>query len=134
MITNDDVARIRDEIGRLALQAARIDLDGFLEAAEVIGSPQALTAGVEPRAVTSAAEWTSIARLLKPFRDDAVTRLDRIREVLDEDDGDLVEQSQACPRCGVRRVDELGLNEDGSVVCGTCGKRYSLDEEVAGDA
>ena len=127
MITNDEVARIRDEIGRLALQAARIDLDGFLEAAEVIGSPQALASGIEPRAVTSAAEWTSIARLLKPFRDDAVTRLDRIREVVSEDEGDLVDRTQACPRCGERRVDELGLNEDGSVVCAICGRLYSLE-------
>jgi hypothetical protein len=134
VISQEDMARIRDEIGRLALQAVRIDLDGFLEATDVVGSPQALGAGVDPSAVTSAGEWASIAQLLKPFRDDALTRLDRIRDQLAEDEGDLVDAAMGCPSCGERRVDELSLNDDGSVVCATCGTRYSLAGEGSNDA
>ena len=129
MISQDDVARIQDELGRLAIEAVRIDVDGFIEACDLVGSPQALAAGIDPRAVTSAGNWAGMARLLKPFRDEAVGRIAVIRERLAEDDDDLVEAAMACPSCGERRVDELGLNDDGSVVCATCGRRYS----VAGD-
>ena len=59
----------------------------------------------------------------RPHRD-ALTRLDRIREQVGQADADLVERDQACPRCGEMRVDELGLNEDGSVVIG----QVSLEE------
>ena len=129
MISQEDIRRIQDEIGRLALQAVRTDLDGFLEATDAVGSPQALPAGIDPQAVGSAGEWAEIARLLKPFRDDAVARLALIRERLAESEDDLVAADQACPGCGERRVDELSLNEDGSVICATCGNRYS----IAGD-
>ena len=129
MISQDDVARIQDELGRLAIEVVRVDVDGFIEASDLVGSPQALAAGIDPRAVTSAGNWAEMARLLKPFRDRAVYRLAAIREELAESDDDLVETAMACPGCGERRVDELGLNDDGSVVCATCGKRYS----VAGD-
>jgi DNA-directed RNA polymerase subunit RPC12/RpoP len=129
VISQDDIYRIRDEIGQLALDAVGIDLDGFLEAADAVGSPQALASGIDPQAVASAGEWSEIARLLKPFRDEAIERLDQIRAELAEDDDDLVNEALACPQCGERRVDELGLNEDGSVVCATCGKRYSVAEE-----
>jgi DNA-directed RNA polymerase subunit RPC12/RpoP len=74
-----------------------------------------------------------MARLLKPFRDEAAARMTKIRADLAESDDDLVNAALACPQCGERRVDELGLNEDGSVVCATCGRRYSVAEE-AGDA
>jgi uncharacterized protein YbaR (Trm112 family) len=133
VISQDDIYRIRDEIGQLALDAVGIDLDGFLEAAEAVGSPQALASGIDPQAVASAGEWSEIARLLKPFRDEAIGRLDQIRAELADTDEDMVEAAQACPQCHERRVDELGLNEDGSVVCATCGRRYSVGEE-AGDA
>ena len=129
MISQQDIQRIRDEIGRLALQAVRIDLDGFLEATDAVGSPQALAAGIDPGAVASASEWSEIARLLKPFREEAVLRIAVIRERLAEEDEDLVAQDMACPSCGERRVDELTLNDDGSVVCATCGRRYSIDED-----
>ena len=129
MISQDDIRRIQDEIGVLALDAVRIDLEGFLEATDVASSPQALAAGLDPRAVTSAGDWEEMARLLKPFRDHVLGRLDHIRERLAEGDEDLVEPGQACPRCRERRVDELSLNEDGSVVCAACGNRYS----IAGD-
>jgi formylmethanofuran dehydrogenase subunit E len=134
VISQDDVARIRDEIGRLALQAVRIDLDGFLEATDAVGSPQALAAGIDPHAVASASEWSEIARLLKPFRDEAVVRIDRIRAELAEENEDIVEVSMACPQCHERRVDELTLKDDGSVVCANCGHSYSVAEEEAGDA
>jgi uncharacterized Zn-finger protein len=129
VISQDDIYRIRDEIGQLALDAVGIDLDGFLEAAEAVGSPQALASGIDPQAVASAGEWSEIARLLKPFRDEAIGRLDQIREELAEGDEDLVEPAQACPRCHERRVDWLSINEDGSVVCATCGTRYSIAGE-----
>jgi uncharacterized protein YbaR (Trm112 family) len=129
VISQDDIYRIRDEIGQLALDAVGIDLDGFLEASDAVGSPQALASGIDPQAVATAGEWSEIARLLKPFRDEAIGRLDQIREDLAEDNDDLVNEALACPQCHERRVDELGLNEDGSVVCATCGKRYSVAEE-----
>jgi DNA-directed RNA polymerase subunit RPC12/RpoP len=133
VISQDDIERIRDEIGRLALDAVRIDVDCFLEAADAVGSPQALAAGIDPAAVASASEWSEIARLLKPFRDEAIQRVAQIRAELADADEDMVEAAQACPYCHERRVDELSINEDGSVVCATCGRRYSVGEE-AGDA
>ena len=134
MISQEDTARIQEEIGALSLQAVRIDVDGFIEACEQIGSPQALAVGIDPRAVTSAADWAEMARLLKPFRDEAVARLAMIRERLAESDEDLVETTMACPSCAERRVDELTLNDDGSVVCATCGRRYSVaGEESSND-
>jgi DNA-directed RNA polymerase subunit RPC12/RpoP len=129
VISQDDIYRIRDEIGQLALDAVGIDLDGFLDAADAVGSPQALASGIEPQAVASAGEWSEIGRLLKPFRDEAIQRVAQIRAELADADEDMVEAAQACPYCHERRVDELGLNEDGSVVCATCGKRYSVAEE-----
>jgi formylmethanofuran dehydrogenase subunit E len=129
VISQDDIARIQQELGELALQAVRTDLDGFLEATAAVGSPQALAAGIDPRAVASASEWAEMARLLKPFRDEAVARATKIRAELAESDEDLVAADQACPQCKERRVDELALNEDGSVVCATCGTRYTLSAD-----
>ena len=126
MIGEDDIRRIKDELGRLALEAVRIDVDGFIEVSDIVGSPQALGAGLDPKVVASAGEWADMARLLKPFRDHAVDRLVAIREELVESDEDLVSADAACPRCRERRVDELAINEDDSVVCATCGRRYVL--------
>jgi DNA-directed RNA polymerase subunit RPC12/RpoP len=128
VISQDDIARIQQEIGALALDAVRIDLDGFLEASDQVGSPQALAAGIDPKAVTSAGHWAEIARLLKPFRDEAVARITQIRAELDAANEDLVDPAMACPRCHERRVDKLSLNDDGSATCATCGKRYSVAE------
>ena len=132
MISQDDIARIQDELGRLALEAVRIDVDGFIEASDLIASPQAMAAGVNLRAVTSAGEWAEMARLLKPFRDHAVERLAVIREELIQGDDDLVGKEAACPGCGERSVDQLAINEDDSVVCATCGRRYFLPGSEAG--
>ena len=79
MITEQDIHRIQEEIGRLALDAVRIDLGGFLEATDAAASPQALAAGLSPKAVGSAARWAELAILLKPFRDEVINRLDDIR-------------------------------------------------------
>jgi DNA-directed RNA polymerase subunit RPC12/RpoP len=129
VISGEDVARIQEELGALSLQAVRIDVDGFIEACDGVASPQALAAGIDPRAVTSAGGWAEMARLLKPFRDRAVYRLAAIRGELAESDEELVPREAACPSCGERRADELALNSDDSVLCATCGRRYS----VAGD-
>jgi hypothetical protein len=75
-----DTARVQEQIGELAIRAAGIDLDAFLEVAEQVGSPQAMAVGINPKAVTSAADWTELARLLKPFRDAAVERIEQIRK------------------------------------------------------
>ena len=132
MISQDDTDRIQQELGKLALAAVAIDLDGFLEVTEAVGSPQALAAGYAPKHVTSAAGWAEMARLLKPFRDNAVERVATIREELADPD-DLVPADAACPSCGERRVDELSINEDDSVLCATCGRRYQLpSNEVTG--
>ena len=132
MISQDDIARIQEELGRLALEAVRIDVDGFIEASDLVGSPQAMAAGVDLRTVTSAGEWAEMARLLKPFRDRAVERLTVIRKELADGDDDLVSTEAACPQCRERRVDELSINEDESVVCATCGNRYQLPGSEAG--
>ena len=129
MISQDDIARIQEELSRLAIEAVRIDVDGFIEASDLVGSPQALAAGIDPRAVTSAAGWAELARLLEPFRDHAVERIAAIREEQAESEDDLVATHQACPSCGERRTDELVLNDDDSVLCATCGRRYSLAKD-----
>jgi DNA-directed RNA polymerase subunit RPC12/RpoP len=134
VIGQDDIARIQDQLGKLALDVIRIDLDGFIEATDLVGSPQALTAGIDPRAVASAGGWLELAELLKPFRDQALMRLAVIREELAQNDEDLVAPEQACPSCGERRVDELSINEDGSVVCATCGRRYQVPGSEASRA
>ena len=125
MISNDDIARIQQQLGELALAAVRTDLDGFLEVTEAIGSPQALAAGLAPNVVASASGWSDLARLLKPFRDNAVERVAQIRQELVDPDS-VVSRDAACPSCGERRVDELSINEDDSVLCATCGRRYQL--------
>jgi hypothetical protein len=104
----------------------RIDLEGFIEASDFIASPQSLTAGASARAVTSAGQWAEMARLLKPFRDHALERLAVIRSKLAENDENLVAREAGCPICHERRVDELTINQDGSVACATCGRRYTL--------
>jgi DNA-directed RNA polymerase subunit RPC12/RpoP len=133
VISEQDIARIQDQLGKLALDVVRIDVDGFIEASDLIGSPQALTAGVNPKAVASAGEWAEMARLVKPFRDHAVERINTIREELAENDDDLLTREAACPGCGERRVDELSINEDDSVVCATCGRRYQVPASGAGE-
>ena len=130
MISEEDIYRIRDDLGRLALAALRLDLDGFIEASEVVGSPQALAAGVSPQAVAGAGHWAEMARLLKPFRDHVVEQAGDIRTELAERDEGLVPADAACPNCGERRADELTINDDESVVCATCGRRYHLPEEA----
>jgi len=130
MISEQDVERIQQELGELALQALRIDLDGFIEASDLVGSAQALSAGASPWAVTSAAGWAEMARLVKPFRDHVVERVAQIREEM-VGAGDLAPAGSECPSCGERRVDELGINEDGSVLCATCGRRYQMPGEGA---
>ena len=125
MISNDDIARIQQQLKELALAAVRTDLDGFLEVAELAGSPQALAAGFQPRLVTSASAWAELARLLKPFRDNAVERVAQVREELVDPD-ELVPEEAVCPSCGERRADALSINEDDSVLCATCGRRYQL--------
>lgn len=126
MISENDIARIQEQLGRLALETVRIDLEGFIEATDAVGSPQALAGGIDPRAVTSASRWAEMARLLKPFRDDAVLRLAIIRSQLAENDEGLVPREAACPQCRERRLDELTINDDDSVLCATCGRRYQL--------
>src|SRR5713101_6674345 len=71
MPSSEEVGRMREQIGELAIAAAAIDLDVFLEVVERVSSPQALSAGIDPRAVTSAGDWIELASLLKPFRDAA---------------------------------------------------------------
>ena len=134
MIGQDDVARIQEQLGRIAIEAVRIDVDGFIEVTEMVASPQALAAGIDPRAVTSASGWAEMARLLKPFRDHAVERLAIIRSELAENDEEQVPREAACPQCRERRVDKLTINEDDSVVCATCGNRYALPGSEASDA
>jgi hypothetical protein len=70
-----------------------------------------------------------MARLLRPFRDHVVERAAAIRLELEEHSGDLVEPEQACPGCGERHIDRLAINEDDSVVCSNCGRRYHLPDE-----
>jgi hypothetical protein len=86
------------------------------------------------KAVTSAGQWAEMARLLKPFRDHAVQRLSIIRSELAENDEGLVAREAACPQCRERHIDELTINEDDSVVCSTCGRRYLLPGSEGGGA
>jgi DNA-directed RNA polymerase subunit RPC12/RpoP len=134
VIGKGDIRRIQEQLDRLAVDAARIDLDGFIEASMMAASPQAATAGLNVRAVTSAAEWAELAQLLKPFRDHVIELVSQIRERLADNDEELVPRECACPSCGERRSDELALNEDESVVCATCGRRYHLPGEADTDA
>jgi hypothetical protein len=94
VIGQDDIRRIQEELGRLAIDAARIDVDGFIEASELVGSPQVVH-GINPRAVTSSGEWAEMARLLKPFPDHVVERLFMIRRELAKGDEDSVPEEAA---------------------------------------
>jgi hypothetical protein len=124
VISEDDVARVREQLGEFAIASLRIDLDGFLEVVELLGSPNALIHDFSPKVVASAAEWRELALSLKPFRDQAMERIGVIRAEREGDD--LVRDDAACPSCGERRTDELVINEDESVLCTTCGRRYDL--------
>jgi hypothetical protein len=126
VISENDIARIQDQLGRLSIQAVEIDLDGFLEVTEFIGSPQALSHGFGIDLVNSASQWAERARILKPFRDHIIEQSESIREELAEREGGLAPRKAACPGCQERRVDRLSTNEDDSVVCATCGRRYQL--------
>ena len=126
MISQDDIRRIQDQLAHLAIEAVGIDLDGFIEVTDMVGSPRALAQGIEPGTVTSASGWAEMARLLKPFRDHARERLAIIRSELAEHEEDLVQRGQGCPQCLERHVDRLTINDDGSVLCSTCGQRYQL--------
>ena len=128
MIGEEEIARIQSRLGELAVSAVGIDLDGFIEASDRVGSPQALAAGIDPGAVASAGSWAELARLLKPFRDHAVARLAAIRAELAEEGGDLVGAEAACPSCGERRVDELRIDDADNVVCGSCGAKDPVAE------
>jgi hypothetical protein len=77
-----------------------------------------------------------MARLLKPFRDHVLNRLRVIRQEMEELSGDFVSGDAGCPGRGERHVDELTINADGSVLCATCGRRYTLpgSEEEDKDA
>jgi hypothetical protein len=127
VISEDDVARVREQLGEFAIASLRIDLDGFLEVVDQVGSPQALSHGFSPQVVASAAEWQELALLLKPFRDEARQRIAAIRA--EREGEDVAPAGAACPGCGERRVDELVINDDGSVLCLTCGRRYQLPGE-----
>ena len=128
MISEEDIARVQEELGELAAAALAIDLDGFIEASEAVGSAQALSVGVSPRAVASAGEWAEMARLLKPFRDHVVERYATLQAELRDED--LVRPGHGCPSCGERRVDCLIIQDDESVRCGTCGRRYETTERA----
>ena len=80
MITSQQIADAQEQIGLLCVDAATIDLDAFIEVTDQVSSPQALGAGIDLKVVQSAAEWTDLAKLLKPFRDAAVERLRQIGE------------------------------------------------------
>ncbi|MPZ49030.1 MAG: hypothetical protein GEU75_06945 [Dehalococcoidia bacterium] len=80
LISPEETTAIQEQLGRLALAASEIDLEGFLELCEQVGSPQALASGLNPRAVSSAGDWAEQARLLKPFWEDARSRVQAIRE------------------------------------------------------
>jgi len=123
MIDEQDIARIQEQLGELSLRVVKVDLDGFLEATVAVGSPQALAAGIDPRAVTSAGGWTELARLLKPFRDHSVRQLAAIHKQRTPM-SDLVDETDGCPSCLERRIDQLTIQDDASVLCGTCSRRY----------
>jgi hypothetical protein len=83
VITSQQIADAQEQIGLLCVDAANLDLDAFIEVTEQVGSPQALAAGLDLRVVQSAAEWTDLAKLLKPFRDAAIERLRQIGKEID---------------------------------------------------
>ena len=58
----------------------------------------------------------------------ATSAVERVAQIRDElvDPDELVAAEAGCPGCGERRVDELSINEDDSVLCATCGRRYQL--------
>jgi hypothetical protein len=62
--------------------------------------------------------------LLKPFRDEARQRIAAIRA--EREGEDVAPTGAACPGCGERRVDELVINDDGCVLCLTCGRHYQI--------
>jgi hypothetical protein len=80
LMSPEQVAEVQEQLGALAIAAVGIDLEGFLLIAELVSSPQAAAHGINLRALESAAQWFEMARRLKPFRDEAITRLEQIRK------------------------------------------------------
>jgi hypothetical protein len=72
VIRQDDIERIQDEIGRPALQAVRIDLDGSLEAADVVASPQAPVSGIDTGDPSVALAIAELAESMTPMRSPAL--------------------------------------------------------------
>ena len=134
MISEEQVAAIQIRLGELALLAVTIDLNGFLEVADAVGSPQALAAGISTKAVRSAADWAELARLLKPFRDEAKQRVDAVRAGMGAGESEWAPEGAGCPVCGERRTDELTINDEDSVDCVTCGHHYQLPPKEGDNA
>jgi hypothetical protein len=124
--TPQQTKALQESLGRIAIEASTINLDGFLEMAEGVSSPQAVASGLSIDAITSAARWAELARLLMPFWELARELVNRIREDREGLDDDLAPTSCACPGCGELRIDMLGINDYESVDCATCGAHYQL--------
>jgi hypothetical protein len=119
-----DVARVRTHLLLLSLRVLRVDLGHFIQTAEHI---QAL--GQEPGngqlGAGEAGRWAELARLLTPFRDEASSVISRIRySQAAAEPRRFLPESAACPSCGERRITAVIVNDNGSLLCETCYRRY----------
>ena len=78
-LVQEATREIQEQLGALTISASEIDLDGFIELIEAVTSPQAVARGLDLSTVQSAAGWAVGARLLKPFWDHAVERVEAIK-------------------------------------------------------
>ena len=124
LMTAADLARVRTHLLVLSVRVLRVDLDRFIETAEHV---QALgrESEIDPRAGDEAGRWAEVARSLKPFRNEASKVIARIRYSQSAGEPDrFLPESAACPSCGERRVTAVLVKDNGSLLCGTCYRRY----------
>ena len=118
MIRKEEIGAVQERLMQIGFACLEFDLDRFLEVAGAASSPQALAAGVSPQAVTGAAKWLEMGRLLKPFRDGVVTLVNEMDDVVLCDCNAAVN-----PEC------KLGDHAGGHVVLATWRVRLKGDED-----
>lgn len=68
-----DASAIQAAICRVALEARHLlDLDGFIETAEALGSPEAVAQGMPLAVALNAPDWARWAYMLRAWSDDVL--------------------------------------------------------------
>ena len=121
MSEHNQIGGQQEQLLRVVIDAATFDLDDFIETVEQAGAAQAIGSGDDLRFARNAAEWAEIARLLKPFRDEVIRRLDMIIA----EDATLSDRLKA-----IEEVEDMINPLAGKVVAGQEITRVADEDEV----